>query len=54
MTTLRWSAGLMLGPLFLGWVADCSSVRVALLVNAGLLLCTMLYFGVFAAETRRT
>ena len=43
-------AGLMLGPMFLGWIADVSSVRVALHVNALLLVLTMVYFGVVAAE----
>ena len=43
----------MLGPMFLGWVADFSSVRVALLVNASLLVLTMLYFGLVAAETKQ-
>lgn len=46
-------AGLMLGPMFLGWVADFSSVRVALQVNAVLLVLTMVYFGLVAAETKQ-
>ncbi|KAL0017935.1 hypothetical protein WJX77_000283 [Trebouxia sp. C0004] len=46
--------GLMLGPMFLGWVADFSSVRVALQVNAVLLVLTMVYFGLVAAETKQT
>ena len=47
-------SGLMLGPMFLGWVADFSSVRVALQVNAVLLVLTMVYFGLVAAETKQT
>ena len=42
----------MLGPVFLGWIADVSSVRVALHVNAALLLLTVAYFGFVAAETK--
>ena len=44
----------MLGPMLLGWIADISSVKVALLVNASLLVFTMIYFGAVAAETKQT
>lgn len=43
----------MLGPMLLGWVADVSSVRVALQVNAALLVLTMAYFGAVAAESKQ-
>lgn len=45
-------AGLMLGPMLLGWIADVTSVRVALHMNAVLLILTMMYFGAVAAETK--
>ena len=47
-------AGLMLGPVLLGWIADVSSVRVALQANAALLVLTMAYFGVVAAEAKQS
>ena len=44
----------MLGPMFLGWIADVSSVRVALQVNAVLLLLAVAYFGAVAAEAKHS
>ena len=52
MRPVVWVAGLMLGPICLGWVAYYTSVRVALLVNAALLLLTMMYFAAVAVETK--
>ena len=43
--------GLMLGPAFLGWVADMSSVQTALCVNAVILLVVVAFFGMRAEET---
>ena len=42
----------MMGPMLLGWIADVTSVRVALHVNAFVLVITMAYFGLMAAETK--
>ncbi len=41
----------MLGPAFLGWVADMSSVQTALCVNAIILLAVVAFFGMRAEET---
>lgn len=46
-------AGLMLGPAFLGWVADMSSVQTALCVNAIMLLAVVAYFGMRAEEAHQ-
>ena len=46
-------AGLMLGPAFLGWVADMSSVQTALCVNAVILLAVVAFFGMRAEETHK-
>ena len=46
-------AGLMLGPAFLGWVADMSSVQTALCVNAVILLAAVAFFGMRAEETHK-
>lgn len=42
---------MMLGPMLLGWIADVSSVRVALQVNAALLVLAVAYFGIVASES---
>ena len=52
--SLSQIAGLMLGPMLLGWIADVSSVRVALQVNAALLVLAMVYFGVVAVEAKQS
>jgi len=46
-------AGLMIGPVALGWIADASSFSRALYVNAGMLLLITLLFGVMAREPAR-
>lgn len=45
-------AGLMVGPAFLGWVADMTSVQTALQANAVVLCLAVTYFGLAARETQ--
>ena len=47
------AAGMMLGPMLLGWIADVSSVRVALHFNAASLVLVVAYFGIVASETKQ-
>ena len=47
------AAGLMLGPAFMGWVADMSSVHTALCVNVVILLAVVALFGMRAEETHQ-
>ena len=41
----------MVGPAFLGWVADMTSVQTALQANALVLVLAVTYFGISARET---
>ena len=42
----------MFGPALLGWIADISTVGVALQANAAILLVTVTLFSLQARETR--
>ena len=45
-------AGLMVGPALLGWIADMTSVQVALQANAAILVLAVLFFALQAREPR--